>query len=615
MPRALKFALSSLLIGLMSVGLAYAGAILTPPDLGRAGGPAASSAKTAQSEDSEGDLPAISAADAVTLQPGEVFAGAAKASITPQHGIAWNNDADNVTGPPWKKEGCATLGGDGANMVDPHTLDPRVKWAEGSGCVYSGGFGLGPMNPLYSFDEEFGLWARSVVISDGTDELVLTILDGAYYFAKYRDFCENCGFLDIANELSADLGIDPSGFMLASTHSHASPDFIGAWGGVPEWYMEQVKDAIKASIRAAYDTMRPARIEMGEIIARQFNGERRDFYRAAEEPGLSWFRLYDTGTPAPDAPITYGPGGTYELGTTGSQSHPGCDHSQGNNPNCPARAIATVASFAAHPVGMGSGPVAYADFPVTFAQRTEERFGGVGLFFQTGLGNMSSSGGGHPEGENTMERLGFGTASLLPPIGQGRTPASTDVVTAQRFWNQPVTNSVLGGLGLAGIFDRPFEQVPAAVEAGEGDGVKELGALLEEVAEDPSKLEDLQDFVGTPKVCRSASPVSVRTAVSAARIGELWITGAPGEIFSNYTNTIKEKNPHGVTMPLALVNDGLGYIMQSFETDHAGRQGLGFAGGVVEYEDAYSIDHCFGDMALEATLQLLGSGGTANSYP
>jgi hypothetical protein len=71
-------------------------------------------------------------------------------------------------------------------------------------------------------------------------------------------------------------------------------------------------------------------------------------------------------------------------------------------------------------------------------------------------------------------------------------------------------------------------------------------------------------------------------------------------------------------MSLALVNDGLGYVMQSFETDHAGRQVLGFVGdadvpppvgvgvGIAEYEDAYSIDACFGDMALETTLSLLG---------
>jgi hypothetical protein len=65
-------------------------------------------------------------------------------------------------------------------------------------------------------------------------------------------------------------------------------------------------------------------------------------------------------------------------------------------------------------------------------------------------------------------------------------------------------------------------------------------------------------------------------------------------------------------MALGLVNDGLGYIVQSFETDHVGRQGVGFAGsagpvGLAEYEDAYSIDHCFGDATLEKTIRLLGT--------
>jgi hypothetical protein len=59
---------------------------------------------------------------------------------------------------------------------------------------------------------------------------------------------------------------------------------------------------------------------------------------------------------------------------------------------------------------------------------------------------------------------------------------------------------------------------------------------------------------------------------------------------------------------LGITNDGLGYIMQSFETDHVARQGVGFVNGPFsEYEDAYSIDHCIGDATLEYTLNLLGS--------
>jgi hypothetical protein len=83
----------------------------------------------------------------------------------------------------------------------------------------------------------------------------------------------------------------------------------------------------------------------------------------------------------------------------------------------------------------------------------------------------------------------------------------------------------------------------------------------------------------------------------------LLITGGPGELFSNYSNTIKEKSLGSITFPLSLVNDGLGYIMQSVETDHVARQAVGFVNGPLsEYEDAYSIDACFGDHALEQTL-------------
>lgn len=591
-PR-LKFLVSSFLVGVMGVGIAYAGSVLVPVDAVK---PAASDGGGGAAAE-EGN--SISGADITALgdqelQPGEVLAGAAKANINPQPGLPWNNDEANTAG-VWEKEGCATLGAD-ADEAPGHALDTRVKWAEKSGCMYSGGFGLGPMNPLTSFDEQYGLWARSAVISDGEDTLVMSILDGAYYFGRYRDFCDRCGFFDIAEDLGAELGISPASFQLASTHSHASPDFIGAWGGVPQWYMDQVADAIKASIRAAYNNMQPAIIEMGDELARQFNNERRDFYHAAEENSFSWVRLYTTGPRVPDQEISYGPGGTYELGTTedpgipAGGNPPGCQEGNATgNPNCTLKAIATIGAYAGHPVSRGSGPVAYSDFPGPFNHRVEELFGGVGLFFQTGLGNMSSSSGGHqePAGGHRTEQMGYGLASLISDLGGGRRPSSTDLVTQQFFWNQPSTNIPLSTLGLAGIFDRPFQQIPATIRAGENDA----------------------------KLCVSSSPVSVRTSVSAATIGNLWITGAPGEIFSNYSNTIKEKNPRGVTMPLALVNDGLGYIMQSFETDHAGRQGLGFVGGVVEYEDAYSIDACFGDMAVEATLGLLGQGGTAQALP
>jgi hypothetical protein len=536
MNRYLKVAATGLIAGALFVGAAWAGGGLIPIDLAGTESTEAPNELTERLRAARAptealpvdvELSAGQSAAAFELKPGEVLAGASKVSMEPRPA-----DYNGV----WETEGCETMGDD-APPDAMHVPDFRVRWPENPNCIYMGGYGIGPMNAITKWTDPYGLWVRSVAIGDGKDTIVLTIVDGVYYFGEYANMCDGCGFFDLAQELGTELKVDPDGFMFATTHSHTSPDFIGGWGGVPDWYFRQVADAIRQSVKEAVGAMRPGVIEMGEEFARPFNSERRDFYRSAEDNALSWFRIIDATNANPQAP----------------------------------RAIATVGGYSAHPVTADEGPgIADGDFPGVFNTRVEERFGGIGLFFQAGFGNVSPRG-------NKVE-LGNGLANLIPDPGQGGTVIDNpDVRSAQAFWDQPVTNSGLTALGMPGFFDRPFSQAPSQVAAGKNAN----------------------------KPCRSASGVTVSTAVSAAKVGPLWITGAPGEIFSNYSNTVEEKNPNGITMALSLVNDGLGYIMQSFETDHAGRQVLGFVGQVVEYEDAYSIDACFGDMALEQTLGLL----------
>jgi hypothetical protein len=200
------------------------------------------------------------------------------------------------------------------------------------------------------------------------------------------------------------------------------------------------------------------------------------------------------------------------------------------------------------------------------------------MFLQTGLGNMVTE---HVR-DDLVEKVDVGTAlaDAIPAIGGGQQITDTDLRVGRTSWEHPVTNGPLGSLGVGGFFDRTMNDTPAQVNIGDSDYQH--------------------------KKCNSASPVSVETSVSAAWIGNLLITGGPGELFSNLTNTIEEANAGGVTLALGLANDGLGYIIQSFETDHVGRQGVGFVNGPLsEYEDAYSIDHCLGDAALEHTLNLV----------
>ncbi len=127
---------------------------------------------------------------------------------------------------------------------------------------------------------------------------------------------------------------------------------------------------------------------------------------------------------------------------------------------------------------------------------------------------------------------------------------------------------------------------------------------------DSNTLDDLPD--GEPTApCASASAQSIELPASAARIGDdLVFTAAPGEVFANYTNTVKEKNAGRITFPLAQANDALGYMPQSFEINPVGQQGLGFAAGgflFINYEDSYAVDRCTGDLMLETTLELLNA--------
>ena len=469
-------------------------------------------------------LASAASASAQGLDPGEVRVGAAKVSIEPK--------PNALAGQFWEHDEAECELGFG---LDPTwALNTRTPWPENPNCIYAGGFGIGPMNSLVSWDQEYGLWVRSVAISDGSDTVVLTILDASYYMGRYRNLCERCGWFSLAEDLGAELQIPPSGFVFSATHAHSAPDFIAGWGAVPQWYMDQVTEAIRESVRQAVRSLQPATLEVGDELLRDYNSDRRDIYWSPEENTLSWFRA---------------------IARNGD-------------------VIATTIAYARHPTSRGSGtPIAHADWHGPFSKRAEERFGGIALAFPSGLGNMSGRGGW---------QAGANLADAIPGLGEGIPVPNPDVRSRQVFWVQPVTNSALTALGVPGLFDRPFVLQPenATISPGKSDTNK----------------------------CVSSSPLTVKTAISAIRIGNMTITGGPGELFSNITNTIREDEfEKGQTaLPISLANDGLGYIMQNFEYNAIAGQLVGFVDdGLFGYEDAYAIDGCFGDMVLQTTLDAL----------
>src|SRR4051794_14694250 len=560
MPTTTKL-ITAFLVGACMVSSAWAGGSLVPVPHEKAKATVAGTNKTqakTRKQPAAAATPATKPAAADTpvtvpspssLKDGQVLAGAAKMSTEPRP-----QDYDGT----WEKspEKCSTLSENFFSQLASNTQETvdhlavaGSPWPENPNCIYMGGFGIGPMNPVSSWDQDRGLWVRAVALRDKDgDDLVLAILDGEGYFWDYANKCDDCGIKQITASLAADqsLGLKAENIVIGATHAHSSPDFIGGWGFVPDWYMKQVSATIKQTIKDAVLAERPAVLEYGEHLARPFNHERRDSYRSAEEQELTWLRAYA----------------------------PGDNNGQGND-----ETIATIGAYAAHPTTMGTNDgQAHPDWPGRFEKDLENRFGGIGLHFMTGLGNMSSAGGLSGRSETLSD--------LVPALGKGDRVDNPDIKTAQTVWQQPVTNAPLSALGLPGFFDRKFAQTPASVDTGK----------------DAEKHQ-----------CVSASPISAEVAATAARIGpEIALTAAPGEVFSNNTNSVKENsNSAGVTFPLAQANDALGYMPQSFEMSQVGQQGLGFVDPAtgyagINYEDSYAIDKCFGDMTLENQLSMLG---------
>lgn len=494
----------------------------------------------------------------------DLLVGAARVSLEPRpadYGGTWETDADRCRSldPVYLEQ----LFSENAPEKADHLAAAGSPWNENPNCLYMGGFGIGPMNPISAFDDEYGLWARAIAISDGSLEgtVVLTVLDAEGYFWNYQSKCPDftCGARALSEEFSAEWGVPAPNFVIAATHSHASPDLIGGWGFVPGWYMRQVSDAVRGAVTGALQALQPATVVVGEETARDHNRERRDTYRSAEEQQLAWLRATATGGSAQPT----------EIGRTMRELRNGAPER-----SRPGEVIAVLGAYAAHPTTTGTNDgIAHPDWPGLFVRGVEERFGGIGLLFMTGLGNMTAAGG---------TEMGARLAERVPLTGGTTLPGNVSVRAGRTTWNHPTTNAPLTALGFPGFFDRQFAAVPAEVRTGK----------------QPDQAP-----------CLSTSPFSVEVAVSGIRIGDqLTITSGPGELFANLTNTIKEQSRATVTMPLAQANDALGYIPQEFEMNAVGQQGLGFGvSGVlfVNYEDSYAIDRCFGDKALEETILLL----------
>ena len=475
----------------------------------------------------------------------------------------------------WQTEGCSEYGSNVpeelTHLADKAVADQTGSWPKSPDCVYLGGYGLGPARAATSVDPHAGVNVRSIALSNGSPEgtVVWQIVDLVGFFSHYReDLCGDCGIAAIRSSISGATGIPVANLAVGSTHTHGGADGYGAWGGLPTWYREQLRDTIVASAQEALAALQPATISVGQVDARPFNNDRRATYFSSPDYGAVWLQARAL------------PAKKKEAGAP----------------------IATLVNFAAHPTDLDSQPVMHGDWPATASKALGDQLGGVGLLFEGGLGNVSPSrpssrgadltGDGKYDQYDEVIEMGQDFAAFVgADIARGGTPLTTnDVRAASAIVEHPVTNWAEAALGLTGLLDRQFAPGDAAGAAGTWSGGR-----------------------APARPCSSASPLTIKTEVSAFRLGELTVLTAPGEIFSTISQVLKSRNRHaalagGQTMVFGQTQDSLGYIIQSFEVDPAG--GPGSATEQIEYEETFMLDRCFGDHVLATALELSTGLGT-----
>ena len=174
-------------------------------------------------------------------KPSRLNAGFSEVTITPEVPDRWtdiNNDAQYRP-----KDGDTFTDGNDNGRFDP---------------VWIAGFG----NARAANGVHDDLWARTLVIDDGTTRLAIVVLDVIGFM--------NNEVIDVRHNIPGDARVTYT--IIASTHTHEGPDLLGLWGkshfksGIDKKYMEYVKNQVVKSVVNAVNNLRPVYLEVSEDL-------------------------------------------------------------------------------------------------------------------------------------------------------------------------------------------------------------------------------------------------------------------------------------------------------------------------------------------------------------
>ena len=498
---------------------------------------------------------------------------------------------------------------------------------------------------------ELGLQARAMAISNGETTIAFATLDVVSWFYGYdpklcpdgsqplpQDTCGSRAIThSLSHELQQELGvvIPPENFVIAATHTHASPDTAK---GAPPWYFQWVRDQTKEALKLAVADMLEnpvAQIQIGSMSAKPFNIDRRIITRAIPDYELSWLRAVTVPGTQAAASTTEPSAAAPQEGSGNKTGHDKPGHPKNSPTPTPTptptpeptedpepETIATLVNYSVHTTVTAGNAQMHSGFVGHLDRRLEELWGGNSVFIPGGLGDQTVVRNFGRDGH------GYGLADLVVRSARqtGYTLKSNQISTMQRIVTVPADNLSLVALNKAGAFVRD-----STIPGHHASGV--------------SHSHQQKEGANTPS-CVGSSPVSAKTPVGGFVIGTpgtgvvrdgasnegtgtvypydtyagdaIAIMQAPGEIFSSISTVTKDylSRTRNV-MVLGMANDHLGYIIpaEQYDVRSANAAGIGQPSiKTFNYEESLSTGRCTGDqiqnhlIEIGKALGLLGIG-------
>lgn len=309
------------------------------------------------------------------------------------------------------------------------------------------------------------------------------------------------GWWDVIERVSADTGLTRDDVMISSDHSHRAPDTTGAWGFVPEAYARFVADQTEAAIEEAYARAHDGDAEHLEVGTADGRNLLSSDFSFPSASGV-------------DRPIRVLVARDAETG----------------------RIEGVYGEFAAHPTIEGSATPMSPDWPGVVSDMVTGNTTAPTVLAVGAIGRTHSD---DPPGVDTdfqweleLSRRVQEAVASAEPLTRSGVESDTDMISLAA-WN--VGLLALGSAGEAGCRAHP----PAPHEA---------CVPIQRARTPPWQAGNV-----------------VRTLVSTARVGDVMLWGAPGELYPNahfFVQAAVDARAHFIQ---GLTNDQLGYLIAPTE--------------------------------------------------